>query len=44
MEEREEPKTEECINCGTKYSLWSGAPEICWVCGAPTGEKIENGI
>ena len=35
-------ETEECVNCGTLYTLKKGMPELCWVCGMPTDEKIEG--
>lgn len=38
----EEIKSEKCLNCGTNYYLKVGAPELCWICGMPTDEKIEN--
>jgi hypothetical protein len=32
-----------CLNCGVIYTLKSGCPEMCWICGMPTEEQI-NGI
>lgn len=37
-----EPKTKECANCGSLYTLKKGPPDICWVCGLPTEEKINE--
>ena len=34
--------TEECVNCGTKYTIKKGMPEICWLCGMPTRENIND--
>lgn len=33
---------EKCINCGVIYTLKLGKPEICWVCGLPTEEEIDE--
>lgn len=44
MENQEELiESIKCENCGVIYTLKSGAPELCWICGMPTEERI-NGI
>ena len=35
-------KTEKCVNCGCTYALKTGIPKLCWICGLPTGEKINE--
>ena len=37
-----EKEVEICLNCGVRYNLKKGAPEFCWYCGLPTGEKIDE--
>jgi hypothetical protein len=42
MENEQEIESVTCKNCGCGYTLNKGAPELCWICGLPTNEKIEN--
>jgi len=38
----DEIKSERCINCDTIYTFKKGMPKICWICGFPTDERIED--
>jgi len=38
--EKQETLSVKCKNCGVIYTLKSGAPEICWICGCPTDEEM----
>ena len=40
--DHEENEIKKCLNCGTIYNLKSSMPELCWVCGCPTDEVINE--
>ena len=43
MENQEELiESVKCKNCGLIYTLKKGAPEICWNCGLPVQEEINE--
>ena len=37
-----EIKKVHCKNCSASYVLKKGAPEICWICGMPVEEEINE--